>query len=178
MQATAATTSLRNHNVSLVAASPTRNPGPLHCSDEQKSQREKQRAFMVAFRDSSPSTSHRLWQRVLFHSSVSVCLPLSRIPLPKWLRMGISEAAPRSASVHTLRLSRTTLEPHMHNFLHFFSSACARTCSVLGLSKPQLHTEQHLTKMFSKCNPLLITFACTAVLSLSLSPFLSISLCV
>lgn len=34
--AAVAKTSLRNHNVSLVAASPTRHPGPLLCSDVQK----------------------------------------------------------------------------------------------------------------------------------------------
>lgn len=34
--ASVAKTSLRNHNVSLVAASPTRHPGPLHCSNMQK----------------------------------------------------------------------------------------------------------------------------------------------
>lgn len=87
--ATAAKTSLRNHNVSLVAASPTRHPGPLHCRNVQK-KRQKNSPHSHRKQDLSIFPGQRRFQGFLTvdisgtaSSFTAPCLSLSRIVLPK-----------------------------------------------------------------------------------------------
>lgn len=117
--ATAAQTSLRNHNVSLVAASPTRHPGPLHCSNVQKP-REKQPGLAHATRSVHISRAaavsgiprrRHLWQRVRFHSSVSVSLSHRAAKMKLEITCGAFKAR-----VNRLRLPRAPAQLRSHKF--------------------------------------------------------------
>lgn len=114
--ATVAKTSLRNHNVSLVAASPTRHPGPLSLCKKKKEKKNRKEysphLYMKphlyifpgkkagGFRDSSPSTS--LAEGPVSQLRVGLCLSLASCCQDDWSWK--SHAGCFSARVNPLRL--------------------------------------------------------------------------
>lgn len=165
--ATAAKTSLRNHNVSLVAASPTRHPGPLHCSNVQKPTgnqsvlAQKTRFVHISWAAAVSGIPHRrhLWQRVQFHSSVSVSLSHRAAKMKLEITCGVF-----NARVNRLRLPRAPAQLWIHKFYMILLVSVLRdVCFFLYHITPELKTHKYLTKRFFFL-VLPITFTCTAVL--------------
>lgn len=125
--ATVAKTSLRYHNVSLVAASPTRHPGPLYsvamCTKKRKKKTDRKTA--------RTRTRNQICPYFLgsgrFQGFLSVDISgrgsgfaaprpsLPRIVLPKWLKLEIT-CGWFNARVNRLRLPKAPAQLRIHKY--------------------------------------------------------------
>lgn len=158
-------TSPRNHNVSLVAASPTRHPGPLLCGCVRKR----------AERNGKKKDKKKpRWLSRAERLRISWAAAGSRTPLRRWLRRRLRVR--RSASASPSHRAANTTEAGNHTRLCAFSRRTSGSMNVTwpefsalvprGFCRSDRHRSSRRDTSRSRGEeppPALLAFACTAV---------------